>query len=61
VREITDGSFVEAKQEKRWLVVRPLWSNPKGESGSGHAGRLPRFIAEKRLLKLCFPEAADRH
>jgi hypothetical protein len=29
--------------------------------GSGHAGRLPRFVAEKRPLKLCFPEAADRH
>ena len=29
--------------------------------GSGHAGRLPSFVAEKRPLKLCLPEAADRH
>jgi hypothetical protein len=32
-----------------------------GSFGSGHAGRLPKFIAEKRPLKLSFPEAADRH
>jgi hypothetical protein len=29
-------------------------------SGSGHACRLPRFIAEKQPLKLRFPVAADR-
>ena len=29
--------------------------------GSGHAGRLPRFTAEKRPLKLRFAEAAGRH
>jgi hypothetical protein len=33
----------------------------KDRCGSGHAGRLPGFTAEKRALKLCFPEAADRH
>jgi hypothetical protein len=30
-------------------------------SGSGHASRLPRFIAAKQPLKLRLPEAADRH
>ena len=34
VREITNGCFVEAKQEKRWLAVRLLWSNPTGRFGS---------------------------
>ena len=33
VCEITNGRFVEAKQEKRWLAVRPLWSNPAGRLG----------------------------
>jgi len=31
-----------------------------GRNGSGHAGHLPGFIAEKQPLKLRFPEAADR-
>ena len=34
VCEITNGRFVEAKQEKRWLAVRLLWSNPAGRFGS---------------------------
>jgi hypothetical protein len=34
VCEITNGGFVEAKQENRWLAVRPLWSNPAGRYGS---------------------------
>ncbi len=28
--------------------------------GSGHAGRFPRFIAEKQTVKLSFAEAAGR-
>jgi len=44
---------------------RQLWCDEISTSavavGSGHAGRLPRFIAEKQSLKLRFPEAADRH
>ena len=34
VRVITNGRFVEVKQEKRWLAVRLLWSNPAGRFGS---------------------------
>jgi len=34
VCEITNGRFVEAKQEKSWLAVGPLWSNPAGGFGS---------------------------
>jgi hypothetical protein len=34
VCEVTSGCFVEAKQEKRWLAVRPLWSDPAGRFGS---------------------------
>jgi len=58
--EATNGCFVEAKHEKPALSNGQLWRNPKVGSGSGHAGRIPRFIAEKPPLKLRFPEAADR-
>jgi hypothetical protein len=34
VCEITNGRFVNAKQEKRWLAVRLLWSNPAVGFGS---------------------------
>ncbi len=34
VCEITNGRFVEAKHEKRWLAVRLLRSNPAGRFGS---------------------------
>jgi hypothetical protein len=36
VCEITNGRFVEAKQEKSWLAVGPLWSNPAGRLGRQH-------------------------
>ena len=39
VCEITNGRFVEAKHEKRWLAVRLLRSNPAGRFGSSTAGR----------------------
>lgn len=35
VCEITNGRFVEAKHEKRWLAVRLLRSKPAGRFGSG--------------------------
>jgi hypothetical protein len=38
VCEITNGRFVEAKHEKRWLAVRLLRSNPAGRFGSLAAG-----------------------
>lgn len=34
VCEITNGRFVEAKHEKRWLAVRLLRSKPAGRFGS---------------------------
>jgi hypothetical protein len=34
VCEITNGCFVEAKQELRSLAVRLLWSNSAGRIGS---------------------------
>lgn len=34
--------FVEAKQEKRSLAVRPLWSNPAGRLGSTEALQPPK-------------------
>ena len=41
VCEITNGRFVEAKHEKRWLAVRLLRSKPAGRFGSiaGARGR----------------------
>lgn len=33
----------------------------KDSRGSGHARRLPRFIAEKQPSKMRLPEADDRH
>jgi hypothetical protein len=41
VCEITNGRFVDAKQEKQWLAVRPLWSDPAGEFGSAASVRKP--------------------
>ena len=38
VCEITNGRFVEAKHEKRWLAVRLLRSKPAGRFGSLAAG-----------------------
>ncbi len=37
--EVTNGSFVEAKQENRWLAVRLLWSNPADRFGSAASVR----------------------
>ena len=39
VCEITNGRFVEAKHEKRWLAVRLLRSKPAGRFGSSSACR----------------------
>ena len=49
VREITNGRFVEAKQENRWLAVRLLWSNPAGRFGS-IAGPHQRLLTGNRFL-----------
>ena len=42
VCEITNGRFVEAKHEKRWLAVRLLRSNPAGRFGSTRVCRVGR-------------------
>lgn len=39
VCEITNGRFVEAKHEKRWLAVRLLRSKPAGRFGSAAPAR----------------------
>ena len=44
---------------ERQLLGSELYGSYFG-FGSGHAGHLPRFIAEKQSLKLSSPEAADR-
>jgi hypothetical protein len=40
VCEITNDRFVEAKQQKRWVAVRLLWSNLAGRLGSVAADHL---------------------
>ena len=45
----------------RGRVGGQLWSAPSDRYGSGRARQLPRFIAGKLSLKLCFPEGAGRH
>jgi hypothetical protein len=49
---MTNVSFVEAKQENRWLTVRLLWSNPAGRFGS-IAGSHEGPLTGSRLLYLC--------
>jgi hypothetical protein len=55
VCEITNGRFVEAKQEKRWLAVRLLRSNPAGGFGSGRASRSAELAASNLTSKLMMP------
>jgi hypothetical protein len=38
--EIPSDYVVEAKQDNRWLAVRPLWSELAGSFGSSPAGHL---------------------
>jgi hypothetical protein len=45
VCEITNGRFVEAKHEKRWLAVRLLRSKPAGRFGSRPDGRCADLVA----------------
>lgn len=60
VCEITNGSFVEAKQEKRWLAVRPLWSNPDDRIGSGSDGRPLGLTSGKLTSEVRCLEAVTR-
>lgn len=65
VCEVTSGCFIEAKQEKRWLAVRPLRSDPAGRSGSKVPVRRQRkeSLAGRRhqLVDLpVHPAAAER-
>lgn len=53
VCEITNGRFVEAKHEKRWLAVRLLRSKPAGRFGS-IAG-----LREQRLTGLTIHETGS--
>ena len=48
VCEITNGRFVEAKHEKRWLAVRLLRSKPAGRFGSIPAVQTSRHTAGNR-------------
>ena len=50
VCEITNGRFVEAKHEKRWLAVRLLRSKPAGRFGSISASQLDEQSAVDRSL-----------
>jgi len=50
--EITNGRFVEAKQEKRWLAVRLLCSNPAGRFGSITAVRAAAHVVTETGHKL---------
>lgn len=60
VCEITNGRFVEAKHEKRWLAVRLLRSKPAGRFGSASAGRVRELTAGKMTPKLCDRKADVR-
>ena len=54
VREVTNGCFVEAEQEKRWLCVRLLWSSPAGRYGSelnDRSGELTAWNLSFAMLK----------
>jgi len=57
---ITNGRFVEAEQEWRWLAVRLLWSNPAGRFGSGLDRRLAELTAAKQPLRLGSRETVHR-
>ncbi len=59
--EFTNDRIVEAKLEKSWLRVGPLWTNPTGGSGSRRDRPPFGFIAGKRSVKFRFPEAAIHH
>lgn len=50
VCEITNGRFVEAKHEKRWLAVRLLRSNPAGRFGSFRVNGPGDLLAVDRSL-----------
>jgi hypothetical protein len=52
VCEITNGRFVEAKQEESWLAVGPLWSNLAGRSGSASDIGSSNLSARKLTPKL---------
>lgn len=52
VCEITNGRFVEAKHEKRWLAVRLLRSKPAGRFGSRAAGRFANLAARNPSSEL---------
>jgi hypothetical protein len=55
-----NGRFVEAKQEKRWLALRPLWSDPVGRFGSVSIGREPDLDNGDVTLKISDLQAATR-
>lgn len=54
VCEITNGRFVEAKHEKRWLAVRLLRSKPAGRFGSGPAAQRRELDAREQSVRLMF-------
>lgn len=47
-----NGSFAEAKQENRWLAVRPLWSELAGRFGSVPAIQAPELVARSLPVEL---------
>ena len=59
VCEITNGRFVEAKQEKRWLSVWPLWSNPAGRLGRYYQFELCGSSRRHREPRLQWPTTAS--
>ena len=58
--KITNDRIVEAKPEKSWLRVGPLWRNPTDRFGSRPELHLSKFVAVKLPLEFRFPEAAIR-
>ena len=52
VCEVTSGGFVEAKQEKRWLAIGPLWSDLADRNGSGPANQSPELVARNLPVEL---------
>lgn len=58
VYEVTNGIFVEAKQENRWLAVRLLWSNPAGrlcrEVSFAARGSCRGLVQQRSVVKMSY-------
>lgn len=64
VCEVTSGCFVEAQQEKRWLTVGLLWSDPAGRFGSGVTRRAEEelsFDLTVTMLRVAGAACSPRH